>query len=1645
MTIHSSKLLPERRIKLWDRVGKIFGIFILSIILLVILAVILIQTRPVQNYARTKIVSYLEKKLKTKVQIGQIDVNFPHSILLQNVYIEDQRKDTLLSGGEIRADIDMFRLLKNEVKIGEMEFNGITARVKRLSPDTVFNFQFIVDAFGSGHQKVSANADTTTMKMNIDRIFINNSHIFYSDAISGNEMDLVISHLDSRISTFDPGRLFFIIPELNSKGLRGYFSQDNIITRLNVGNLITHLDTLDLLKEKIDLKDATLSNSDIDVTMSNKQVPPVAVKQLPVNDSHSSFSINSGQLTVTESNFIFNNTSMPATAYGMDYGHLDMKDLNIQASNFSYNIDTIIAGFKSGSFKEKSGFVLNELRGDFLYTNNQIALTDMYIKTPGSSLRKNAVIRFPSLDELVKDPSVLNMDLDLESSSILIKDLLIIAPMLRQQVAFSNPSETWLLNGRIRGRLNDLQLTDVGIKGMTGTSILASGRISGLPDPKKFSADLIIAYFNTTQKDLKALLPPNTLPANVTLPQSLTATGKLKASMNDLVTDLTIKSSLGSATLIGNILNYSDTRKATYDMNVIASSLQLGTITGNQQMIGALSGNFMVKGNGFDPQTARADIKGTISSAFINNYNYRDVKVDATLANKTYTANASIFDPNIHLTIQADGAFNSKYPGLHFTADIDSIKTEPLHLTPQTMIYHGRIVGNLTNTNPDMLTGTFLITNSVLVNNGQRMMLDTVKIVADNTMGKELISIQSEFLLAEISGQYKLTQLADIFQQSLDPYFSLTSTKNTVPVNPYDFTINARLFSHPAIKAFLPGLQRLDSVNISANFSSVNGWNASVIAPMMITSNFKLGGFKFNAVTKNNQLQFSSSFSQFRYGSQLAVYATDITGTIANNQVNFAIGTKDPSGKEKYKLAALFTQPSSGNYSFQLSPEGLMLNYEAWTVNPNNSLVLLDGDIIAKNFVINNKGQQMSLNSLGAGANRPLSIVFSNFKIATLAAFIQSDSLLVNGSLSGNVLLKDYKTQPVFTADLNVIDLTVFRDTIGNVSAKVNNRIANEYNADIVISGKGNEVKANGIYYVKPDNNSSYDFSIDIGSLQLKSLQAFSLGGMRYSSGSLNGKIALKGTMDNPNVDGLIKFDHAGFNITALNSHFNVDGQTITIDNGGIAFNKLIIKDTTDNEMVLNGRINTADFHKYEFDLSVVANNFQALNTSRLDNKLFYGKMIITTSAQIRGTQDNPIIDGAITVKDATKFTVVLPQTEPGVVEREGIVKFVDMDAAPEDSLFLAVYDSLNVSPIKGFDITANIEVEQNAEFNLIVDEGNGDFIKIRGEALLTAGIDPSGKVTLVGSYELESGSYEFSFNFIKRKFDIQKGSRIVWDGEPTTADIDITAIYIADAAPYDLVQNQIAASASSIRNTYLQKLPFEVHLLMKGQLLEPILTFDIILPIEKNYGVAQDIINNVQSRLILLREEPSELNKQVFALLLLNRFVAENPFDNLGGSSFDAGIFARQSVSKLLTEQLNALAGGLIAGVDINFDLTTAADFTTGERLNRTDINVALSKRLLGERLTITVGSNFELEGPRRVNQQQNNLAGNVALDYKLSPDGRLLLRVYRKNEFEGTVEGYIVEQGISFIINVDYNYFREIFHRSKQKNNKKVIKTEQ
>ena len=66
---------------------------------------LLIQTVPVQNWIIGKVTGRLSKDLQTKVEIKKVNFSLFDKMHLQGVLLEDRKKDTILSAGEIVVNV----------------------------------------------------------------------------------------------------------------------------------------------------------------------------------------------------------------------------------------------------------------------------------------------------------------------------------------------------------------------------------------------------------------------------------------------------------------------------------------------------------------------------------------------------------------------------------------------------------------------------------------------------------------------------------------------------------------------------------------------------------------------------------------------------------------------------------------------------------------------------------------------------------------------------------------------------------------------------------------------------------------------------------------------------------------------------------------------------------------------------------------------------------------------------------------------------------------------------------------------------------------------------------------------------------------------------------------------------------------------------------------------------------------------------------------------------------------------------------------------------------------------------------------------------------------------------------------------------
>ena len=1652
---------------IYQKILKYTAIVIASIVALLVALALSLQLPSVQNFAKGKLVNYLEKKIKTKVTLDRVYIGYPNSLVMENLFLQGQKVDTLLFARKLDVGLNIPKLLKNTADITSIDLEGVKANVVRNENGT-FNFDYILDAFATKDQE---ETPSKPFIISLDKIKLKDIGISFIDNQSRNDINLYFKSFDTRVKTFDLAKNSYAMNDINMDGLRLKLQQDLLeevadkvvekvdslqkqsplklglnkikLTNFNIdygddntktfGKIIfkelsTKISKLDLEKSDFGIDNLYLKGADINAKLYlPAQNANPKKTETTANPDDTSLALLLNKLILDDVKVVYDNTAIAPTRSGMDFNHLNFSKMNLDLSDFKMKDGTFAGQVKSAEIKERRGLDIQKFKTDFVFEEKQAYLKDLYLQTSKTILRDEVVLNYNSIEQLSANPGAVKIAANIRNSRVGFSDILMLVPTLRNTVPFNKyPNAILKVDTRLKGTVNDLQIQNLELSGIDQLKVNASGNVKNAMNPENLYYDLNVRELSSSAKTIYNLVPKNTIPSNITLPSFFKIAGTAKGTTQIVNTNLKVTTTLGNAGIRASVdMKRKDQER--YDVLANLQNLQIGKIIQNKDL-GSITGQIAVKGQSFDPNKANADIKGNIKSVAYNGYTYQNMLLNGKVNRGAYVMNLDSKDPNANLKILASGNFTNKEPSIKVNGTIRKLDLNKLGFYEDQMILAGDLDGDFTSLNPDAPNGYLTLKNFAISDTKDIFPLQEVFLTAVSTADQNIITLQSQIADVDLTGKYKLTQILGSLQNTINEYYQYRKPGTKVAkIDPNQFfTFNAKIKDDNLLRKFVPELTEFEPITLTGNYDAdsrkleVNGqipqvkYGANNITGGVITIN-----------NENDALVYDVKLAEFKNES-IALMKVGLYGYIKDNLITYNASTKDEKDVTKF-LVAGNVEKVGDLTKISLNPDGLTLNYDKWQVSADNFVQISSRGILANNFAISNSGSEIKLQSETNVPNSPLNVSIKDFKIETITELVKKDSLLAKGNINGTAQLRDLKNNMTFTSDIDVTDLFVYGSPVGNLDIKANNQSADLIRADIALSGFENDVKLGGTYNTK---SSGLNMNLDMNRFQMKSVQGFSMNAIENAEGYLSGNLKITGNTDAPNILGGIKFNDVGLGITQLGSSFKNINDEIKFTNRGIDFDDFKIKDESGNAIVIDGAVLTKTYKDFAFNLDVNADNFKVVDSEKDSDKLMYGVLAIDAKLQIRGNLDLPQVDGDLAVTDQTDFTIVLPQTSPALEDREGIVEFIDQDQIALQQTIKA--DSLtDQSAIKGLDVNVNIEVVKEAKISLIIDQANGDFVKLQGEAQLTGGIDPSGKTTLVGVYQVEKGAYEMSVSLLKRKFEIEKGSTITWTGEPMTANLDITAVYKTDAAPLDLLQQQLTGVSGNQLNQYKQRIPFNTLLIMKGELLKPVITFDITTSKENN-SVSAEVIDNTTAKLDQLRRDESEMNKQVFALLLLNRFIGENPFQSETGLS--ASTLAKQSVSRILSEQLNNLASDLIGGVELNFDLESTEDYSSGTKNERTDLNVGLTKRLFDDRLKVTVGNNFALEGDARQNEEMTNIAGDITLDYSLSKDGRYMLRAYRKNDYQVALQGQIIETGIGFIITLDYDKFREIFERRKQ-----------
>ena len=1698
------------------------------LLLLVIVVVVVLQLPAGQDFVARRAESYLRDKLHTEVRIAKFRTDFRHAINLDGVYLEDQKRDTLLSVGHLGVDLDIWALLHKQINVSDVELNNGRVRLTRTEPDSVNNYDFVLKAF------IDPNApkDTTAsaLKYDIGKARLTNIYFTQNDQITGSDIRAKIGEFTANMDAVNVDKSIYKVdnaalhraaisivqtktaPQVDNpaptKPLTVQFGLNHatldsvaftyknspaaqfISTTIGLADITAK--NIDLRKERINLTKLTLKNTRF-AYAQNEAVP---VAQRVVNPAEAvrkldeaaqkttaqplKWRVNLDQSDISGLDVAFDNFNKPQQKTrlpALDYNHLHFSDLVLNTRDFNFSANRTTAKVENLAGREQSGFKVDKWRANVVYDSVQIRLDSLDLVTPHTRIRRALAIGYESLAALgtVKKLPNLKITGDLREVRLGFRDILYLAPQLAGTSPFNTgPNQSVLLNGQIAGRVGDFTVRNFEFVGLRNTILKARrGRIQGLPNTdSRLYADLDIQQLSTSRADILSLAPKGSIPNNISIPPTLAVSGTFRGRPTTLAfdTNLKLRSTYGNLAFSGKLgaaqANGRQPLLGTFavggfDFGKLLKDPTIGRVTA--------TGRINATGDLKNPATLVGQVKANVLSARYNGYTYHGVAATVDLDRNRYLINASSKnDPNLNLDLQAVvNLRDARNP----TYEVTRLNLRGANLTALgfytggDLRVQGNLVANLRGSNLNSLNGTFSGQKIVIMRDNQAFPLDSLNGRIVQNANRTLAVITSDIANVKLDGNVHLGDIATELQQHLDRYFDVPGIRYVANSADRHFTYSLQLKDPKLATKLVPGLKQISPFTLAGDYSRQAARLTAVTSiPIIRYQNYRLDSLRLNVDSDPQKLDYALRLAQAAQDSTLQLRRPSAIGNIANNKVYSRVAILgDSANRERLALAGTLSTRMQGKgvvYEFVAALKQV-INYQDWTAGPNNYVRYYpSGAVVADGLNLTNGRSSLALQSQNpAVPTSPLGVTFINFELAELARIVQQQDSLVAGTLNGTARIDNLGTKrQAFTADATVKNLVLQKALIGDIALRATNPSPNHYDVDArlnggaagTLGGAGNDVQVRGTYVA--NSTTPLNFTADVNRLNLKFVEPFSVGQVRQASGYIHGQLTITGAVATPQVRGTLTTSaDAGFVVPKLGAPYRLPNQDLTFDEKGIAFNNFTVLDSASNKAVVNGYLLTRDFVNYAFDMRATTNHFLAVKSTRANNELFYGRLVLDSESRLTGPVSLIKVDTHVTVANGSNLTVESPSATPTTQERAGIVEFIDK-SAPLDTMLARklALDTVKLAAT-GYDITAVVTITDRTPFTIVIDPVSGDNLRVRAAGTLNTNVAPDGTITLSGRLDVTRGQYHLSlYDLAQRDFIIRRGSSITWDGDPYNAALDITAVYKVKAAPAELLAGQGIDDPTS--NTISRnRLPFNVLLSVTDQLSKPTIGFDITLP-ENQRGALN---GQVEAKLAQLRQpnQTSELSKQVFSLLILGRFVAQNPFQTSSGEGLVATQL-RGSASAVLTDQLTNLTDKYLSGLGLDLGVTNQADYSTGEARSRTDLNVAVRRQLLNNRLTVRVGTDIALSGNSGTQATQgqsspSNFAGDVSIEYTVLADGRLRVRVFRQNSYED-IDGPIIRTGAALVFQRDYQDLKELFSKvpkdvkAKRKVNRKQEKIE-
>ncbi len=1311
----------------------------------------------------------------------------------------------------------------------------------------------------------------------------------------------------------------------------------------------------------------------------------------------------------------------------LDYYHFRIEQINAKVANVwtdGRNFDLDVN--QLSAYEPSRDEHIDHISGHYFYSDKKMALSNMDVNIGTSHLTNYLAFEYDSIKDFSDFNNRIQIITDLDSTRISSKDLELFAPSLK------GINEVWTISGKTKGTVSSLSTDTLTLSFGNGSTIQGKLNLDGLPNFYETFMDVKIIGGNVQSRDLVQYFPSNST-ASVLKFGKASVKGNFIGFPLDFVADGSFNTDLGHFRSDIN-LKLSD-EVPTYRGNLVTRRFNLGELIDKKDILGKISMEGNVSGTGFGIDKINLDLDAKISNMDISNYPYKNIQTIAHISKDLFEGEIKVDDINLRLHASGIASFtDDEKPIININTKIPHANLQELFGFEQKSVLSTNASLNFQGVEIDQINGSSTLSNFQMSYGSKDFKVDTVFMISTVDSNHRFFELKSSIANVLLNGKFNFTsgfkelmtvgnEYVKYFQNNEDSIQQYYASKTRV-IQPHNafFKIElnnidslAMLYTqsdfHIEPKSFITGNVGVSDsgffLKLESEFNNIN-YLGTQTDQVLLNVN----------TSKNPFSNKISSLIELKSPEQELIKGQKTKDLYCNvdwkdERILFGTGIKQKDN-ENHLATSGEIDFLKDHIKISFDSTDFRFQERLWNIDKKNVVLVHPQEIEFDHFVLISDTQRISLaGKVSENKKDTVSLGMRDISLEILDPFLPTP---LKGDLNGEIHVSRLFSNLKVVGDVEVKDFEFSGSNFGDIKGMVRwiNKDNSIYTDMDFIKEEEKILNFKGrIYPLHSSNN--LDLVTKIYPLKLNTLEPIFKEYASDFKGVATGKIWITGPFSKPLYNGHIYCDKAGLKVNYLNTDYSFS-DFIYLDDDMFSFKNVTIKDEFNHEANIFGNIIHDNFARYYFDLFGSFKNFQLLNTSIEDNELYYGTAYGTGSYGVQGPMDD--INIWTEAKSDKETHLHIPLSSYEDIEQSNYIYFKKFENEDKQDTIEEV--------ASGIKLDFNLEITPDAYFEIIFDLKAGDIIRGRGNGNLKLGIDTRGDFSLLGKYELEEGAYNFTIvNLVNKEFAIDKGSTINWTGNPYEGALDIRARYAQNASLRPIIDTsfnpQIFTQYPALKT---KKYPVDVLLDLSGELLHP--NIDLDINVKKGYPLGLETSIGQFKSVIANNEQ--ELNRQVFSLMVLKQLSSINSRDN-----FDLGTSASNSISELLSNQLSYWMSQVDENLEVEIDLAGLDQ----EAVNA--FQLRLSYTFLDGKLRVTRDGNFNNYNDQR---NSNNLVGEWTIEYLLSEDGKLRMKMYNKNNqnslFSGTQNTTTNSAGVSIMFTESFDHIRDLWKKDGKKESK-------